>query len=415
MKVRLADGSGTREYRYLWADVDRWGNERVYFKRKGKAKVRLQAKPGTAEFDDEYNAIFAGAPIVKRAPQTRAQKVTCPQSLCWLAQQYYASAPFLALDASTRKVRRAILDGICDLTIEGERVGDFPYAQMRPRDVAKLRDQKADFPEAANGRVKALRALFRWATSPEYGHAESNPAREVAYLASNNPDGFRTWSIEEIEQFERHHPIGSKPRLALDLLLLSGVRRSDVIRLGPQMERWAIERLDDGTTVRVQKLIFSEFKGRRRIEKKHELPILSRLRASIDATPSGQLNYLVTERGQPYTRAGFGNWFARQCRLAGLTGLSAHGLRKAGATIAAELGATEAQLMALYGWESTKQAGIYTKRARRQRLEAEASHLLQGQQRPSGSISGRFGRSENETLPPGQAVSSGGSFRGKKR
>ncbi|MEW5994981.1 MAG: hypothetical protein AB1744_11380 [Candidatus Zixiibacteriota bacterium] len=55
---------------------------------------------------------------------------------------------------------------------------------------------------------------------------------------------------------------------------------------------------------------------------------------------------------------------------------SAHGLRKTGATIAAEHGATEHQLMAIFGWESPKQAALYTRKANRKRLAAAATHLL---------------------------------------
>ena len=46
--------------------------------------------------------------------------------------------------------------------------------------------------------------------------------------------GFHCWTDEEIAQFEAHHPIGSKPRLALALLLYTGQRRGDVIRIGRQ-------------------------------------------------------------------------------------------------------------------------------------------------------------------------------------
>jgi hypothetical protein len=38
---------------------------------------------------------------------------------------------------------------------------------METAHVAKFRDEKAAFPHAANNRVKALRQLFAWATSPE--------------------------------------------------------------------------------------------------------------------------------------------------------------------------------------------------------------------------------------------------------
>src|SRR4029077_8321935 len=95
----------------------------------------------------------------------------------------------------------------------------------------------------------------------------------------------------------RRHPIGSKARLAVDLLLYTGVRRSDAVRLGPQMER-------DG------KLVFSENKGRSRIVKTHELPILPPLRRSIDATQKqiGHLVYLVAASGQPQSAHAFGCW-----------------------------------------------------------------------------------------------------------
>jgi hypothetical protein len=55
---------------------------------------------------------------------------------------------------------------------------------------------------------------------------------------------------------------------------------------------------------------------------------------------------------------------------------SAHGLRKAGATIAAENGATDRQLMALFDWETASQANTYTAAANRKRLAGEAAKLL---------------------------------------
>ena len=53
-------------------------------------------------------------------------------------------------------------------------------------------------------------------------------------------------------------------------------------------------------------------------------------------------------------------------------GYSGHGLRKASATIAAESGATEAELNAMFGWTGHQMAQLYTKRADRQRLAARA-------------------------------------------
>jgi Phage integrase family len=58
------------------------------------------------------------------------------------------------------------------------------------------------------------------------------------------------------------------------------------------------------------------------------------------------------------------------CNQAGLTRCSAHGLRKAAATIAANNGATAHQLMAIFGWKSLKQAENYTRKADRKRSPA---------------------------------------------
>jgi hypothetical protein len=68
----------------------------------------------------------------------------------------------------------------------------------------------------------------------------------------------------------------------------------------------------------------------------------------------------VQVQGAAFSANGFGGWFRARCDEAGLPHCSAHGLRKAGATVAAENGATDRQLMALYDWSSQKQANTST-------------------------------------------------------
>jgi len=372
MKIRMKDGTGTRDYKFVSEDEDRHGNVRLYFRRSGAAKIRLQEIPGTPAFDAEYMRAFRG----EIAAETKAGKLApaTPGTMRWLCTQYYQSAAFTALGDSTKKVRRTILDSIC------VRAGAFRYSTIEARNVAKLRDEKAEFPEAANARVKALRQLFAWASAPEYAYTSRNPAREVPYLKSKNPDGFRAWTEEDVARFEKRHAVGTKARLALDLMLYTGVRRSDVVKLGPQMERWVTKTRPDGSTERVQVLAFTETKGCAKIVKAHELPILEPLRQSIDATTTGHLVYLVTAFGRPHSVKAFGNWFKRRCREASVAAdLSAHGLRKLGAQRCAEAGASEHQIMALFGWASTKQAALYTRKASRTKLEAEAAPMLTGQ------------------------------------
>lgn len=133
----------------------------------------------------------------------------------------------------------------------------------------------------------------------ELNYMTSNPAKEVAYLESNNPDGFHTWAVEEIEQFEQEYPIGTKQRLAPAFLLYTGVRRSDVIRLGRQMVKY-VKRADcEGRA-----LAFREWNGRKKIVKEHHLPILPELQEAMDAIPSNHMTFLVTEFNKPYPMAG---------------------------------------------------------------------------------------------------------------
>jgi len=353
-------------YKYLIETLDRHGNVRLYYRRPGARRwVRLREKPGTVAFDAEYRAAVRGE---TPAVAGRTALPTRLGSLRWLIQQYCGSPEFLKLDASTRQVRRRILDRICG------KAGDYLYAQMAPKDVAKLRNDHfinakgKTTPEAANSIVKALRAVFTWAMMPEYGHAKNNPVVEVPYLKSNNPDGHEPWTEEIIQKFENRHPLGTKARLALDLFLYSGQRISDVVRLGPQMER-------DG------KLCFTEFKGRNRKAKHHQLRILPPLRASIDAYYAAgnprHLVYLATRAGAQHSVKGLGNWFARQCRMAGIgPGYSPHGIRKFGAIRALENGASAVDLQAVFGWDTLKNPDLYTRKANRAKVEASAIAYL---------------------------------------
>ena len=344
--------------RYVVQDIDRHGNRRTYLRQKGKPKVRIRAEPGSDDFLEEYRAALLAMP-----KRMAGRDIAAAGTFRWLCEKYYQSAEFMLLGDRTRYVRRGLLDALCERNNSGQK----RFAHMLPRHVREIRDEKVHTPEAANGRLKALRQLFAWAR--EAGIATSNPAREVPYLSSGS-DGFHTWTVEEVQAYETAHPIGTTARLAMALLLYTGVRRSDVVHLGPNIER-------DGV------LHFTEVKGakakthkRGSGRKQRELPILPQLRSVLDATPQGASSYIVTEFGRPFSAAGFGNRFRKWCDDAGLTHCSAHGLRKAGATIAAENGATEHQLMSIYGWESPKQAALYTRKVNRHRLAFGAMHLL---------------------------------------
>jgi integrase len=157
---------------------------------------------------------------------------------------------------------------------------------------------------------------------------------------------------------------GSKARLALALLLYTGTRRSDVVQLGRQ-------HLRDGW------IKFRVYKNHTRKHVEVEVPVIPELQKVIDDTPGkGDLTFLVSVHGRPWANGdSFGNRFRDWCMAAGLPHCSSPGLKKAGATIAAE-NATESQLMAIYGWSDLKMAALYTRKANRKRLARDAMRHL---------------------------------------
>ena len=367
------------DFAYVLTDRDRHGTRRYYYRRrKGEPKIRLQGQPGTTAFQASYEAarVAAEAPLVDE--ESNRLSAPRPGTYRWLCVEYFGSAEYRRLDPRTQRTRRGIIEHTFDEPIApGDRLtfANFPLERMTSKAVRILRDRKAGLPEAANNRVKALRRVFAWAL--EHEHVASNPARDVAYVR-NATEGHHTWTPAEIAAFEARHPVGTKARLAMCLLLFTGLRRSDAVLLGRQHARqgWF-------------KLVLQKNKRRKPVTV--ELPILPALQAALDAGPTGDLTYLVTEHGKPFTSNGFGNWFRDRCNEAGLPQCSAHGLRKAGAAVAAENGATVHQLMAIFGWLTMRQAETYTRAAERKRLAGDAMGLLIRQEPKDGTKSPHLG------------------------
>jgi hypothetical protein len=210
-----------RNYRYVVQDRDRHGNVRTYLRLPGKAKVRLQETLGTDAFDAEYRAAVAAKPKGKGKPVPVG--TVLPGSVDALCVAYYRSAEFRRLDERSQRVRRGILDRF------RQDHGTKPGARLESRHLLMLRDDKAATPEAANSLLKALRAVYRHGMALSLVH--DNPAARVPYL-SGSAEGFHAWTLEEVRRFEDHHPVGTKARLAMALLLYTGQRRSDVVQLG---------------------------------------------------------------------------------------------------------------------------------------------------------------------------------------
>lgn len=332
--------------KYICEDIDRHGNVRCYVRVPGKRKVRIRALPGTPEFMAEYQAAITTA---AEAPLRQADEAK-KGSFRYLCIRYYASVAYKALDGSTRNWQRRALDEIA-----GEH-GAKPVAMMQPRHVRRIRDAKIETPAAANQRVKALRALFSWANEAE--ETTVNPTIGIKKLKYKS-DGHHTWTDEEIKQYYCRHPLGTKARLALDLLRYTTCRREDMPRFGRQHIR-------DG---RVQ---FRQAKNEHRNPIDIDIPLHPALAKSIAAAKvSINMTFLLTDFGKPFTANGFGNKFKDWCRQADLPHCSAHGVRKATSTALAEASATPHEIMAITGHQTLEEVERYTKAASK-KLTADA-------------------------------------------
>jgi len=334
---------------------------RYYFRAPGRNKVRIRETPGTKAFEDEVACARLGVPYEPDgAPPAPKPIVRKPNegTVDWLIQEYKRrTVDKVNLGLWSR--RAGMLEEIADYKFGKARCGDLPYVDMARRHVLEMRDDLRKTPGAQNEIKRVLSAMFSWAI--ENGLAAVNPASKIKLLHSG--DGFHTWTIDEVRQFEAKHPEGSKARLMLHLALYTGLRLDNLSVLGRQHIR-------DGV------LTFRPTKTKKSSGVTVVLPVLAELKKTIDASPVGNLTFLVTEFDKPFTTNGLGNKMRDWCDEAELFHCSTHGLRKAGATIAAENGATDEELMAIFGWTTKGQTTLYTKKARRQKIAAGAIHKL---------------------------------------
>ena len=329
---------------HLCREVSRHGKA-VWYVRVGQGpRVRLVHPYGTAEFWRDYRDALDGKPVATR-------KGPAPGTFSWLVARYVESAEWSELKPGTRKQRHSFY------RMAEKTSGDVAVRTIGRKSILAGRDRRRDRPFSANNFLKAMRGLFRWAIGA--GHAKADPTDGIKLLGMGERAGFHAWTEEEVSRFEARWPIGTRERLALDILLYTGLRRGDASRLGPPHVRQT--RAGPEFTIRTEKTGIVVV-----------APILPALAASIAAAPTGEAAFLATVRGTPFVKESLGNWFRKACAEAKVPG-SAHGLRKAGARRAAEDGATEAQLNALFGWaDGSRESALYTRTANRAKLAREA-------------------------------------------
>ena len=327
--------------RYVKAYVDpRDGRAYYYVRRRGHPLVRLPGLPWSPSFMAAYEAAMSGPRTAVGAGRVK------PGSVAAVVAEYFDSQSFFTSKSpGTQRMRRGILERF------RAAYGERPMALLPAEWIEALLDSKP--PHAARSWLVTLRSLCQFAVKRRY--LRTDPTANIKQRAIKG-DGFYTWSEEEIAQFESHHPVGTKPRLALALLLYTAQRRSDVAKMGRQHIR------DGVLTVKQQKT-----------GKPLAIPVHPHLQAVLDATPSEHLTFLVTATGKPYGGNAFSAQFRNWCDAAGLPKCcKVHGLRKAACRRLADAGCSANEIMAISGHATLKELVRFTAAADQARLARNA-------------------------------------------
>jgi integrase len=238
--------------------------------------------------------------------------------------------------------------------------GAVPCRKIKGSDIAAGRDSRSPTPAQARSFLDTMRGLFRWAV--EAGHVTTDPTIGVKNPREAAGEGFPIWTEADIDAYQERWPVGTRERVWLDVLLYTGLRRGDAVTLGRQHVRGGI------ATLRTEKSQHTITVS---------LPILPVLAKTLNAGPTAELAFICGANGKPLAKETFGNVFRKACNSAGVVGKSAHGVRKAGATRAADNGATVHELEAIFGWQGGGMAALYTKTADRKRASQRAMTMME--------------------------------------
>jgi integrase len=327
---------------YIHEYRDQRGKLRRYVRRRGSRRIALPGLPGSPEFMQAYQDAMSGPLVCPRAPKAG--------TLAALAAEFFGSTEFANLRPSSQATYRLALGPI--LERDGHRlVRDLPSDKARKI----IQEIGIDRPAMANLTLAVLARMFSFAVT--IGRRRDNPfTRMPKYKIGTR----HTWTDEQLSVYEKRWPLGTRQRLAYDVLLYSAQRVGDAVR----MQRSDIQ--EGGIAVVQQKTCTKVF-----------IPLHPALARSIKAGPSKGFYLIGDKNGRPITRRTLTDLISAAAKAAGLPSeCVAHGLRKAALRRLAEHGATSKEMQAVSGHKSLTEIERYTQQADQQRLARAAIGTL---------------------------------------
>lgn len=286
----------------------------------------------------DFIAAWTAAEAKKSPRQTKA-----PGSLGARCEAAMQSPHWLALSGGYKAVLRRHIDAIAEAY--GEATASAVKRSHIEADLAKLR------PLAARARLKAWRWIFRGvAHGPTEGIKTERPPKT---------QGHPTWTRAEVEAYRARWPWGTIQRLAFEVIYWSGAATIDAVKLGPHMVSEGLLTYARGKTTIIAHVPWT-----------CELPDFAKdweaERADMLAHLPDAPTFLAVGKRQR-SHWSLSNLISDAARAAGIE-KSAHGLRKARLTRAAEAGATAHAIMSWGGHATLSEAERYTRAADKRRL-----------------------------------------------
>lgn len=362
--------SSTKRTRFLPEGVSRYRDRhrkwRYRYRRKGHPGGHFTTEFGTDEWRAEYAAFVAGTPLPIASP-ARWQ----PGSIGDLVARYTAVPSRLGPTTETQRKVGAIIGKFRDQHGK-RRVGDVEFEHI---DAILERTRKQRMEETSRGMRpvggvyaarklrKELVRLFDFAVKIRM--RPDNPVRDaerVKQAPGERSKGFHTWTEDEIARYRQRHPLGTTARLAMELMLWTGQRRGDARELGPRDIVGGMIAIEQSKSGKSGMIVAA--------------PQLIAAITAMPPPPTGASTFLLTAKGEPFTKAGFGNAMRKWCDEAGLPNCTAHGLRKAIMRRMAELGESNQSLKSVSLHSQDDEVALYTAAANQQAMASAAIDRL---------------------------------------
>jgi integrase len=325
--------------KYVNEYIDRTGKLRRYFRKGGKQLGALEGEPGSEEFMTAYAAYLAEKP---KAAKTNLHA----DSLGKLVVDFYGDRMFTDRKPSTRQLYRYALEPL--LKDHGHRSVSTMTAEHAEKIINAIGAKR---PGMGNLTLAVMRRVMQFAIKQK--RRKDNPFLGIeAFKVGEH----HTWTDAELKQFEAKWRLGTRQRLAYALLLYTGQRVGDVVR----MSRGD---LADGAIHVVQQKTGAEV----------WVPVHPDLQQAMKAYPAKGLTLIGDAAGRPLKRAALSALMRAAIAEAELPKRCvSHGLRKANSRLLAESDATEKQIASVSGHKTLKEVERYTRAANQKKMARTA-------------------------------------------